>query len=145
MDFRTGDDQVNFDYIGCLGVAAFIRPFEHYMTLRDPIIIALQSRTQFSRAILEGTQAVEVAECQRDGRSHGRVPIKVLYDNYRQSLSGLHQGFPTNDAGGPLPLDGVLCWPSRYPNSSNRVLTLYQSVSGVTSPNEPPNVRPSFP
>lgn len=102
MDFRTRDEQVDFDQIGRRGFAAFIGTLEQYMTLRDPLVIALQSIPQFPRASLEGARAIEVAECQRDGRSHGRVPINMLYGNYRQSTSALHQGFPTGDAGSPL-------------------------------------------
>jgi hypothetical protein len=80
------------------------------MTLRDPPVVALQPSPQFPRAILEGAAAVKVTECQRDGRSHGRVPINMLYGNYRQSPPGLHQGFPTRDAGSPLAANGSHLW-----------------------------------
>ncbi|MDP9014092.1 MAG: hypothetical protein M3O41_15825 [Pseudomonadota bacterium] len=62
VDLRTGNDQVNLDYIRRLGVAAGIRAFERYMTLRDSLAKTLQPGPQFARTILKGTRAVKVAE-----------------------------------------------------------------------------------
>ncbi len=43
---------------------------------------------------------VDVTKC--DGRLHCLVPRKLLYGNYRQSPSTLHQGLPPEIAGNPL-------------------------------------------
>jgi hypothetical protein len=60
VDLRTGHAQVNFDEVGCPRAA--MRTFERHVALRDPLAEALQSATQFPRAILEGAAAVDVTK-----------------------------------------------------------------------------------
>ena len=60
VDLRTGHAQVNLDEVGRPRPA--MRAFKRHVALRDPLAEALQSETQFPRAILEGAGAFDVTK-----------------------------------------------------------------------------------
>jgi hypothetical protein len=62
VDLRTGHDQVNHDQVGCPGGATVTRAFERHMTLCDPLAEALQPRSQFPCASLEGSRVIDVTK-----------------------------------------------------------------------------------